>query len=144
MLQLDRLGWAAGANGRCLDLRVGVRTSQAGALDGAIGRLPPGWSAGRGRVADRLYSLVVGGPGPRPGVRRMHLVYADAALLARTAEGDAALDALESDARLFVAEHTRRRVFVHAGAVGWRGRAIVVAGASHTGKSRLVEALVAA
>jgi hypothetical protein len=54
------------------------------------------------------------------------------------------MDALEADARLYVAEHARRRVFVHAGVVGWAGRAILVPGRSHTGKSRLVQALVRA
>ena len=38
----------------------------------------------------------------------------------------------------------RRRLFVHAGVVGWRGRAIVIPGASLSGKSSLVAALVRA
>jgi hypothetical protein len=56
----------------------------------------------------------------------------------------AALDAFESDVRLYVAERARRRVFVHAGVVGWRGRAIVIPGRSFSGKSSLVAALVRA
>jgi hypothetical protein len=35
-------------------------------------------------------------------------------------------------------------VFVHAGVVGWRGRAILLPGRSRAGKTTLVEALVAA
>jgi hypothetical protein len=38
----------------------------------------------------------------------------------------------------------RRYVFVHAGAVGWRGRAIVIPGRSFSGKSSLVAELVRA
>jgi len=43
---------------------------------------------------------------------------------------------------MYVAEMARRRVFVHAGAVGWLGKAIVVPGRSFSGKSSLVAALV--
>jgi hypothetical protein len=43
-----------------------------------------------------------------------------------------------------VAEQARERVFVHAGVVGWRGKAILLPGRSYTGKSTLVEALVGA
>jgi hypothetical protein len=43
-----------------------------------------------------------------------------------------------------VAAGARGRLFVHAGVVGWRGRAILMAGRSHSGKSRLVEAFLRA
>jgi hypothetical protein len=46
--------------------------------------------------------------------------------------------------QLVVAEQARGRVFVHAGVVGWRGRAIVIPGRSLSGKSTLVQALVRA
>ena len=41
-----------------------------------------------------------------------------------------------------VAQHSRGGLFVHAGVVGWRGRAILVPGRSMTGKSTLVSELV--
>jgi hypothetical protein len=53
-------------------------------------------------------------------------------------------DPLESDLQMFVAEWARRRIFVHAGVVGWRGQAIVIPGHSLSGKSTLVAALVRA
>ena len=46
--------------------------------------------------------------------------------------------------RLHLAEHARGRVFIHAGVVGFRGRAIVVPGRSFTGKSTLIAALLRA
>jgi hypothetical protein len=125
-------------------MRIGVRVSEAGALPEAIRRLPPGFARSPVPRLDRLYSVVVGGTSARAGVRRMHLVYADDRLLLRGGAAEAAMDALESDVRLYVAEHARRRVFVHAGVVGWAGRAILVPGRSHSGKSRLVQALVRA
>jgi hypothetical protein len=55
-----------------------------------------------------------------------------------------ALGALESDLDLWIAEYARGRVFVHAGVVGWHGRAIVIPGRSFSGKSTLVAALLRA
>jgi hypothetical protein len=92
----------------------------------------------------RLYSLFVAAGSPRPGIRRLHLSYANTLRIARTAELEAALEAFESDLRLYVAERARHRVFVHAGVVAWRGRAIVIPGRSFSGKSSLVAALVRA
>jgi hypothetical protein len=43
-----------------------------------------------------------------------------------------------------VAEVSPQRLFVHAGVVGWQGRAILIPGRSHSGKSTLVAALVRA
>jgi serine kinase of HPr protein (carbohydrate metabolism regulator) len=52
--------------------------------------------------------------------------------------------AFESDLRIFLAEFARHRIFVHAGVVGWKGRAIVIPGRSYSGKSTLVAELVRA
>ena len=57
---------------------------------------------------------------------------------------DEVLEVLESDIRLNVATAARRRVFVHAGAVGWRERAIILPGRSCSGKTTLVAALLRA
>jgi hypothetical protein len=43
-----------------------------------------------------------------------------------------------------VAENARRWIFVHAGVVAWRGQAIVIPGATQSGKTSLVAALVRA
>jgi len=52
--------------------------------------------------------------------------------------------ALESRVHLEVAALTDQVVFVHAGVVAWRGRALILPGPSHSGKSFLVASLVAA
>jgi len=91
-----------------------------------------------------LYSLMVGGAGARPNVRSFNLLYGNLDRLARTMELDEVFERLESDLQLNVADLTRRRVFVHAGVVGWRGRAIVIPGRSFSGKTTLVAELVRA
>lgn len=51
-------------------------------------------------------------------------------------------DLLDSQVRLTVAEFARQRVFLHAGVVGWRGRALVIPARSFAGKTTLVAELV--
>jgi hypothetical protein len=48
--------------------------------------------------------------------------------------------ALAAHAEPFVAERAPDHLFVHAGVVGWEGRAIVMPGASFAGKTTLVQA----
>jgi hypothetical protein len=55
---------------------------------------------------------------------------------------EAAARELESRIHHYVARSTEAAMFVHAGVVAWRGRAIVIPGASHSGKSTLVAELV--
>jgi hypothetical protein len=125
-------------------LRVGIRVTDASILGSIRDCLPPVWKASGCSDVDALYSLVVGGEGPRPGLRRLHLAYRGSARIARSPRLAEAIGAIESDLRLYVAQSARRRVFVHAGVVGWRGRAILLPGHSAAGKSSLVAALVRA
>jgi hypothetical protein len=142
MAALDRLGWAGGLAFESYGLRLGVRVDRPEALEGVEAVLPPGWRPRRSPVVDHVFSLVAGGGDRR--VRRFSFAYSGAIRIARTLDPEEALDALASSLRLYVAEAARDRVFVHAGVVGWRGRAIVVPGRSGSGKSRLVAALVRA
>lgn len=141
--QVDRLGWAAGTAVESFGLCLGLRTSAPEAIELAAARLPPGRPLAAGRV-HLLYSLALGGPGPRPGMRRSHRLYCGEMRIARSLDLEAVLDALESHSRLLVAAHSRRGVFLHAGAVAWRGRALVLPGASRSGKTTLVTELVRA
>lgn len=145
MRKLDRLGWAAGMSFVSYGLRIGIRVSDPEAMDRLPDLLPPSVKPARGPKVERLYSIVVGGNGSsRAGTRRFNLLYANAVRMARSMELNQVLQALESDLQLYVAEGARRRLFVHAGVVGWRGRAIIIPGRSFTGKSTLVAALVRA
>lgn len=125
-------------------VRVGVRTDDAGALGAVARRLPPGWRPSASPGVARLYSFIAGGAGGGRGVRRFHLLYAGAELIARSLDREAVFDRFESDLQLYVAERAPRRVFVHAGVVGWKGRAVVIPGRSMSGKTTLVTELVRA
>src|SRR6187401_1422164 len=122
--------------------RVGIRASDPDALPALLDRLPPGWQAKPMRTVDRLYSFVVGAR--EGGIRRLNVLYGNAELLARSRGLDEALETFAADVQLHVAERAARRVFVHAGVVGWGGRAIVLPGRSFSGKTTLVLELVRA
>lgn len=134
--------WAGGLSVAAHGARFGVRVSDGRILPALQRRLPPDWSVGRNPVVDHLVSVVVGGTSG--ALRRFHLMYANGLRLSRTHDIEDLLDTFESHVAMAVAETARGRVFVHAGVVGWRGRAILIPGASHSGKSTLVAALVRA
>ncbi len=142
--KLDRLRWTAALTGIAHGVRVGIRANTPAVLDDIEGRLPPGWAPRASSRVDCLYSIIVGDEAPRGGLRRFHLLYADAARLARTNRMDEVLESFETDVEWSVAALAPKLVFVHAGVVGWQGRAILVPGRSGSGKTRLVEAFVRA
>lgn len=150
MRKLDRLGWTAGLTFRSFGVRFGVRSDDARALERLARHLPPSTRPAPAGAVERLYSVRLGGDGgaaeggARRGLRRFKLLYANHSLLARTEDAEELFERFESDLRLAVAEGARRRVFVHAGVVGWRGRAILVPGRSFTGKTTLTAELVRA
>jgi hypothetical protein len=119
-----------------------VRVSDPSVLDEIVARLPAGWRPRSSPIVDHLLSFVVGGEAG--GVRRFHILYAAARRLVRTTEWHEALAVLENHLTQAVAEMAPGRLFVHAGVVGWNGKAILVPGASHAGKSTLVAALLGA
>ncbi len=144
MKKIDRLGWAAGIAFVSYGLRIGIRVSNPEIMDRIEGVLPPHAKPARGPRVGCLYSLIVSGTKVGSNVRRFNILYADAVQLIRTKDTDRVLEALERDLQLHVAERARGRVFVHAGVVGWRGRAIVIPGRTTSGKTTLVKALVEA
>lgn len=71
-------------------------------------------------------------------------VSVDGVALGTWPAAEEATAALSGDVQLWIAEHARRRVFLHAACVGVGGTAVVLPGASMTGKTTLTAALVRA
>lgn len=102
--------------------------------------LPPGWeSVDPSTEIDRVFSiwfLQDGGERPyRVIEHQLRRRYS----LQNQVEATAVLEDLIEQ---FQAIRSSNRLFVHAGAVGWKGRAIILPGASFAGKSTLVASLV--
>jgi len=106
--------------------------------------LPLGWEPTDSAEVDFLYSLLIAQPNGRPGWHPYHLLYAGSARLARTLELAELFTRLESHLELLTAFLARGHLFVHAGVVGWQGRAIIIPGRSFSGKTTLVKALIEA
>ena len=144
MAKLDRLGWADGRSFTSYGVRLGVRVNDAAILKDVIARLPPGSKPRSFAVVDHLYSIIGGNPPAESKVRRLCLGYWNLLRFARARDFDPVLDAFESQIQLTVAEYAPRRIFVHAGVVGWKDRAILIPGLSYSGKTTLVDQLIRA
>ncbi len=130
---------------RAFGVHYEVSVTDASLLPKVVACLPPGSRLSRtSRAGARVYSIVSSETRSADGVRPFWRVYDDDHLEAEVfAEADA-LHVFEGLVRFDVARLSTRWTFIHAGAVGWNGRAVLIPGASHSGKSSLVEALVRA
>lgn len=109
-----------------------------------IDRLPPGWKPASSPVVVNMYSMLTSNATPSSKVRRFNLLYAGGIRAARSLDPELVLSAFESDVQIYVGILARRRIFVHAGVVEWRGQAIVIPGRSMSGKTTLTAELVRA
>lgn len=144
MQALDRAGWTVGLAFASHGVKVGVRTNESSALDRIQERLPPGRQPLSLSAVDHWFSLWIGGTGNRPGQWNDCVLYGESRLLGHARDPQSLYDQLEGEVQLHVAYHAEERVFVHAGVVGWRGKAVVIPGLSRSGKSTLVAELVRA
>jgi hypothetical protein len=142
MKKLDRLVWAEGIGVSAFGVHAGVRLSRAGILPQVLPLLAPGFKKSRRSAVQRLYSLVIAEGSQRAGVRRMHVLYADSLRIARDTELAQVLAALETDLHRYIAEASPKMTFLHAGVVGWQGRAILLPGRSLSGKTTLVREML--
>jgi hypothetical protein len=112
------------------------------AYNSLLDRLPPGSSPTVIKTMARRYSFRTLSPTLSES-EASYLLEADGRPMLRTSDAGEIAEAFEGDLKCLVAERSPRRVFLRAGVVGWRDRAIVIAGGPRSGKSTLVRALVA-
>jgi hypothetical protein len=96
------------------------------------------------KKVDYICSFLAPKPPTRPGMKRFNIFYADAEPAVKNLDRDAALEQVKVELRKLTADLSKREIFIHAGAVEWRGRAIVIPGKTFTGKSSLTAAFVRA
>jgi len=99
--------------------------------------LPPGWAPSPVMDADHRMAIM----GNDNGTYEVNI---SGAAIAHAVPLELALEVLESQVHARIALHSKERVFVHAGVVAHRGRAILLPGTSFAGKTTLVAALVRA
>jgi len=125
-------------------VRIGFGAPSAADLNRLKSALPPGARTIQRNSVDVAYALSTAfGSSTQPGTADLILAV-DGDELVRSADTRFVYDTLERHLHLHVAEHAPRRVFVHAGVVGWKGTAVIIPGTSYSGKSTLVAALLEA
>src|SRR5205807_5395193 len=134
--RLDRLPWGASGVFGAYGLRFGLRAGDAAAFASMLEWAPRVLRPSSATLVDKLYSFAAGDG------RRRHRVFDGDVRVARGSDLDLTLDAFRAEIELFIAEHARNRVFVHAAVLGWKGRAVVVPGPSETGKTTLAVELI--
>jgi hypothetical protein len=116
-------------------VRVVIDTNSPEVLRQVEPILPPGWAQCPATDADQ-----------RVGITTDDGFFFDITVddvpTAADVELDVALGVLDVRLRFYIAQHAPERIFVHAGVVAHRGRAIVIPGAGFSGKTTLVSELV--
>ena len=137
---IDCLGWQAGFAFRAYGVDVGVRTNFPELVD-KIKKLLPLDSVflEDGSAVDFLFSVVW--DEEKQGISEF---YRNAEKQICYGDFNERLDQLESHLRLTIAEFAPNLVFVHAGAVGWNEKAIIIPGSSFSGKTTSTAELVRA
>jgi len=104
-----------------------------------------GWTRTTSSSADVTYALRRIRPDDQHSMAApVYELHCDRSLVRVTPDLEEIVEAFEDHAKLETALRAEGRLFVHAGAVSWEGRGIVLPGRSHAGKTTLVRALVKA
>src|SRR5215475_14416282 len=134
MTNLYRLVKACGFCFRSFGVVGGVRLNEPNMLGKIEERLPPGWHKRPSGPVDTVYSFFFNRAGSSQRVRRYHVLYGNSQVLARSENEDELLEEFERRVNAHVSATSRSKCFVHAGVVGWKGKAIVMPGRSFSGK----------
>lgn len=124
--------------------RVGVRSDNPELLERLLAMIPKIWKGSSWKRVERVFQLRARTADLRKNARSRYELYEDQKIVDSSEDLDSVLESFERQLKIYLAEMARRRVFVHAGAVGWQGKAIIVPGSSLSGKTSLVAELVRA
>lgn len=134
--------WVARGRYAAFGVSWAIQADDIAAYHLLLDRLPPGAAPTSSKNNVRSYAFRTLAPAS-PGDDVSYLLLADGRPLVRSSEPTSIADAFEENLKWLVAEHSPRRIFLRAGVVGWRDRAIIIAGGARSGKTTLVRALVA-
>ena len=119
-------------------LRFGFRANESDLLPKFASIFVPGSIPTNFANLDFIYSL---GAEPR---QQSYSACLGSRVLVKHASLKAALDSIESDLHHTIAKHSHKHLFLHAGVIGWRDRAVLFPGRTCAGKSTLIGALIRA
>lgn len=126
----------------CFDTTIGIRAERNGLAAAVLGRLPPCWQAA---APDQTVDATIGlerRDAADAVARDTWLLSIDDRPILSSSDQSVMERALEDALHVAVAAHSQRFVFVRAGVVRHRDRAILLPGAPGTGTTALIEALI--
>ena len=133
--------WVAGKSIIAFGVHIGIRTNRREMLSQILDYAPPIWKPTLVPSVERMFSFRLAGGGSRGS---SHVLLDSLEIEVKSRSLKIVLEAFQVRLKMYVAEMARRRVFVHAGVVGWKGKAIILPGRSMSGKTSLVAELVRA
>lgn len=126
----------------------GLRSTDSALLDAAATHLPLGWlpltsppSGGieGGNEVTFVYRFI-----QKAGQENEYQLYYNEERLIQTSQLRQLLTSFENHAELYSAYNAKDYLFIHAGVVGWQGKAILIPARSMSGKTSLTHALLKA
>ena len=120
----------------CYGVRFGIQSDDPTILPSFIESLPPIFKRIQSPVVDFILSL--------RKTRQYYTLYHGPLRLIRTKDLNKMHEGFNQCIEYLMIRAVREKIFVHAGVVGWRGKAIVLPGRSMSGKSSMVAALLRA
>lgn len=136
--------WAVRRSIVAYGVRIGIRTNRPRFLKRILEHAPPLWKPSSAPSVEREFSFRVARRPPPKSRGLPHLLLDDLETATESTSLDEILETFEARVKMYVAERAPRRVFVHAAAVGWHGKAIIVPGQTMSGKTSLAAELVRA
>jgi hypothetical protein len=139
--ELKKAQWKSQLSFECLGVKIGVRSTDTVFVREFKKKLESVLPVERRLISEteveHWFSIIRSlGPGKKSSI------YRGAGLLSKNISAKDLTSQLESQIRITVAEFAKNYVFLHAGVVGWKGKAIVVPGKSFSGKTTLIAELV--
>lgn len=139
-LNFARVDWRSFYAFEAYGVKIGIRSNDAEPIESLKKRLhlliPTGFREINSADADYVFSIRWS---DKPG--KKHLVYKNDNEILSLSHKDWKLDFLESSIRMTIAEFSDEFVFLHAGAVRYKDKAIIIPAKSFSGKTTLVAEL---
>lgn len=124
-------------------VRIGVSLADVALLDELVGRIPADWQPiGFENLVNHYHVEWMDRSQGRDHAAQ-YLLYGEDGSDGRQCDREHLPDSFEAVLEDFISQYAEPWIFIHAGVVGWREKAILVPATSFSGKSTLVAALVA-
>jgi hypothetical protein len=116
-------------------VRLGISATPVEVLDHIRPFFPPGWTPCPPSEVQQRFAIRADGTGTYEFYRNGRLHNEGLGL-------ELAVMLIDTEMRLYIARKAPEAIFIHAGVVGHKGRAIIIPGMSFSGKTTLVAALI--